>query len=165
MAIHKQYQLDSSSELGGIHVRPAPLAPVIDRREIDPLRPYFFYLLAFLAFLLSATSTIIQTSIILRLMNLNLPFVVMYAIGALVAIVITIGELMTNESWWYFAFLGPDVALTIWWVAPAFLAFTTNIGAPVWSAYLAAACAGIISAYLPERVLLGARRKGQPYAS
>ena len=142
-------------------VSPPPLAPVIDRRELDLLRPYFFYVLAFGAFLVSATSTVMQTALILQLMNLVLAPLVLYAIGAAVALIITLGELMTNESWWYMAFLGPDIALTVWWVAPAFEAFVLNIGAPVWLAYGTAACIGVVSAYLPERVLLGARRKGR----
>ncbi len=135
-------------------------APVIDRRELDALRPYFFYLLALLTFLLSATSTVMQTRVLLTLMEVGWSPLATYGVGALLALVITLGELMTNESWWYLAFLVPDVALTVWWVVPALAAFTSNMGLPLWVAYSGALLLGTVSAYLPERVLLGSRRRG-----
>jgi hypothetical protein len=138
---------------------PAPYVPPVDRRQMDKLRPAFYLILAGAFFALSVISTVAQVGKILALGGLELqPWQAIVA-GAVVAALITAGELMTGEGLIYFCFLIPDVALTVWWLWPVLLNWSEAAGAAGWGAAVGGMALGILSAWIPERVVLGARRR------
>lgn len=137
----------------------APYVAPIDRRYIDALRPSFYLLLAGAFFALSVFSTVAQVGRILELGGLSLVGWQMVTAGLLVASIITAGELMTGEGLIYFCFLIPDCALTIWWLWPVLKNWSEALGAGQWGAAIGGMALGILSAWIPERVVLGARRR------
>ena len=138
---------------------PAPYVPPVDRRQMDKLRPAFYLVLAGAFFALSVISTVAQVGYILELGGLDLrPWQAITA-GAVVAALITAGELLTGEGLIYFCFLIPDVALTVWWLWPVLLNWSEAAGTAGWGAAVGGMALGILSAWIPERVVLGARRR------
>ncbi|MBA3470778.1 MAG: hypothetical protein H0T53_14165 [Herpetosiphonaceae bacterium] len=138
---------------------PMPYVAPIDRRHVDALRPSFYLLLAGAFFALSVFSTVAQVGRILELGGLSLVGWQMVTAGLLVASIITAGELMTGEGLIYFCFLIPDCALTIWWLWPVLKNWSEALGAGQWGAAIGGMALGILSAWIPERVVLGARRR------
>jgi putative flippase GtrA len=142
--------------------KPAPAykSPV-DRQDVDHTRPYFLLALAVFFFALSSVGTVLQVGIILALFGAKVGIVTSALVGIGVAVLISAGEVYSSESPWYLCFLIPDVALTVWWLAPACVTFAANVGIPGWATFAGGACLGIISAYLPERVIFGQRRRAK----
>lgn len=138
---------------------PRAYVPPIDRRRMDDLRPWFYMLLAGAFFALSVISTVAQVGRILELGGLTLASWQTLTVGATVAALITAGELMTGEGVIYFCFLIPDVALTVWWLWPVLRNWSEAAGAGQWGAAIGGMALGILSAWIPERVILGARRR------
>jgi len=128
---------------------------------MDRFKPAFFLCVAAAFFGLSLISTVAQIGVLLRIGGVQLVSWQMIAAGFAVAAVISIGEFMTSESWLYFAFLMPDVALTVWWLWEPLLRWSTAAGAGLIGAAIAGMAVGIISAWLPERVVIGQRRRNR----
>ena len=104
-------------------------------------------------------STVSQVGVILGIGGVQLVSWQMILAGLAVAAVISIGEFMTSEGWLYFAFLIPDVALTVWFMWEPLLRWSTAAGTGLLGAAIAGMSVGILSAWLPERVVIGQRRR------
>lgn len=139
--------------------RPKPYVAPINRSAMDDVKPWFFLLVAAAFFILSLISTVSQVDVILRVGGIELGRWEAIGAGLLVAAIITAGELMTGESLVYFCFLIPDVVLTVWWMWPALLRWSVALGAGTLGAALAGIAVGILTAWIPERVILGRRRR------
>jgi hypothetical protein len=116
-------------------------------------------LVAAIFFGISVFSTVAQVGIILKIGGVQLVSWQMMIVGFVVAGLITYGEFVTSEGWLYFAFLVPDVALTVWWSWEYFLRWSTAAGSGVIGAVFGGTILGILAAWLPERVVMGQRRK------
>ncbi len=138
---------------------PKPIVKPINRRMIDWFTPIFWFVLAALAFALTTYSTATQTGTIIDIMKIAISPASKLAIGAVVALLITLGEVVTSERRLYFVFLIPDVAFTLWWSWPGLYNASTAIGAGAIGAAVVGIALGVVSAWLPERVVFGNRRK------
>lgn len=138
---------------------PKPYVAPIDRRRLDALRPSFYLLLAGAFFALSVISTVAQVGRILELGGLSMVGWQMITAGLVIAGIITAGELLTGEGMVYFCFLIPDVTLTVWWMWPALLRWSIALGAGPLGAAIAGIALGILTAWIPERVIIGRRRR------
>lgn len=138
---------------------PRAYAAPVDRRQIDRTKPAYFLLVAAIFFGVSLFSTVAQVGVILKIGGVQLVWWQMILVGFTVAAIITYGEFATSESWVYFAFLIPDVALTVWWSWEYLLRWSMAAGAGAWGAVIGGTVLGILSAWLPERIVIGQRRK------
>jgi hypothetical protein len=151
----------STNDDQNMTTRPAAYIAPVDRQAMDRFKPAFYLFVAAGFFALSVISTVSQVGIILGIGGVQLVSWQMIAAGLAVAAVISIGEFMTSEGWLYFAFLIPDVALTVWFMWEPLLRWSTAAGAGILGAGLAGMAIGIISAWLPERVVIGTRRRNR----
>jgi len=126
---------------------------------MDRFKPAFYLFVAAGFFALSVMSTVSQVGVILGIGGVQLVSWQMILAGLAVAAVISIGEFMTSEGWLYFAFLIPDVALTVWFMWEPLLRWSTAAGTGLLGAAIAGMSVGILSAWLPERVVIGQRRR------
>lgn len=133
---------------------------LFDRDILDELRPKVMIMFAVLFIALSSVSIIMKTGSLLAMGNIHLPTALTVAIGVIVAVIVSVGEIFASESPWYYAFLLPDIAFTCWWTWPALMSWFGPLGG--WPAALAAgAMLATISAWLPEHVAFGNRRRKQ----
>jgi hypothetical protein len=140
---------------------PMAYSAPLDRRQIDRTKPYFFLLVAAIFFGISVYSTVMQTGVIMKIGGLQLIWWQAMIVGLIVAAIITYGEFTTSESWVYFAFLAPDVGLTVWWSWEPLLKWSMAAGAGIQGAIIGGIFLGILSAWLPERIVIGQRRKNK----
>ncbi len=137
-----------------------PIVKPVNRRMIDSFSPIFWFFLAALAFALTTYSTATQTGGLIDSMKISISPANKLAIGAAVALLITLGEVVTSERRLYFIFLVPDVAFTLWWCWPGLYNLSVALGTGAIGAAIVGSTIGVISAWLPERVVFGNRRKG-----
>lgn len=137
---------------------PAPRAP-LRRDSLDPLKTPSLILLGVLFLALSGLSTVMRTDDLLAVFGLTLPTLSAIALGVLIVIGVTWAEVLTSESIWYLIPLTIDVGFTVWWTWYGLHHAAARIGAPAWSAVAVGVGLGILSAWAPERILFGARRR------
>lgn len=158
----------SSQDMGSPRMQtPAPQSnrtpvgpPPLRRDALDPLKRPSLILLGVLFLALSGMSTVMRTDDLLAVFGLHIPQASSIALGLLIVVGVTWSEVQTSEALlWYLIPLTIDVGFTVWWTWYGLHHAAATIGAPAWTAVLAGIVLGLLSAWAPERILFGARRK------
>lgn len=151
----------SSQDMGSGRPAPnrTPAPPPLRRDALDPLKRPSLIALGVLFLAISGLSTVMRTDDLLAVFGVRLDPMSTLGLGVLIVVGITWAEVQTSESLWYVVPLTIDVGFTVWWTWYGFHTAAANIGAPTWSAVLLGVALGLLSAWAPERILFGARRK------
>lgn len=138
----------------------------IERRTVDGFAPWFWLAMGLVAFAITSVSTVTQSGEVIRRMQIALSSTQTLAVGLVLVALIFGGELITSDTWpkVYLGILFVDVAFTLSWSWSAFYNLLNSFSVPhLWAIGVSVLISTVISvlcAWLPERVLIGARRRG-----
>lgn len=137
---------------------------LLERKTLDEARPIGAAILSGVAFIISIATTVACVIDVRDIARPDVSIVYAVLIGFIIAIGLTVAQILTSDvtTIGYLIALAPDAIMTAlqlreWLLTPLFNAVMPG-GGGIAMSWLVGLMIGIISAYIPERLIFGKRK-------